>query len=79
MKKHLLFIFALLMTATLTNAQCTADFTYTVSAAGTLSVTAIGTGSGTPGYVGNGEIVRLHQVDKQRLMLIPLVAPIPFV
>jgi len=49
MKKHLLFIFAGIMYSAFYKAQCTADFTYTVSA-GTVSVTSISTGSGTPGY-----------------------------
>ncbi len=50
MKKHLLFIFAGLLSSAVAKAQCTADFTYTVSAAGTVSVSATGT-AGTPsGY-----------------------------
>lgn len=42
MKKHLLFIFGFLITATLAKAQCVADFTYTVSG-GTVSVSGTGT------------------------------------
>lgn len=50
MKKQLLFILGLLITSTLVKAQCTADYTYTISA-GTVSVTAIGTPTGSPsGY-----------------------------
>ncbi len=43
MKKHLLIIFGLLITAMFAKAQCVADFTYTVSAAGTVSVSGTGT------------------------------------
>lgn len=50
MKKHLLFIFAGLLSSAFAKAQCTTDFTYTVSAAGTVSVSGTGT-TGTPsGY-----------------------------
>lgn len=50
MKKQLLFIFGFLVSVTSLKSQCVADFTYTVSAAGTLSVTGVGTPTGTAGY-----------------------------
>ena len=51
MKKHLLFIFGLLITSVLAKAQCTADYTYTISAAGTVSVSGTGAPTGSPsGY-----------------------------
>ncbi len=49
MKKQLLFIFASVFFATLVKAQCTANFTYTISA-NTVSVTAVTTGTGTAFY-----------------------------
>ena len=49
MKKHLLFIFAGLLFSTAFKAQCTVDFTYTVTA-GTLSVTGVGTPTANTGY-----------------------------
>jgi hypothetical protein len=49
MKKHLFFIFAGLLFASFLKAQCSANFTYTVSA-NTVSVTAVSTGTGTALY-----------------------------
>lgn len=50
MKKHLLFIFVGLLCSVFAKAQCTADFTYTVSSAGTVSVSGVGTPTASGGY-----------------------------